>query len=136
MTKRYLISASILGATGELRGSFGTNLLYDHIDDAHMFQFVTAVVYQMFTAIILLAIAFMNRYVVRAYLNSIFFLFVIGTVLFSFPMYLMSISEITGQELAFLWPITRIGVAVIFVGWIVLFFAGVNYKHKKRIGKK
>jgi len=136
MTQRFLITSSVMGSTAVLLGTFGTNILYDHIDNVHMFQFVTGFAFQMFTAIILLAIAFMNRYVVRAYLNAIYFLFLIGTTLFSLPMYLMSIAEITGEKLAFMWPITRIGVVVMFFGWVVLFFAGLKYKHKKRIGKK
>jgi len=125
-----------MGSTAVLLGTFGTNILYDHIDSAHMFQFVTAVVFQMFTALILLSVSFMNRYVVRAYLNAVYFLFVIGAALFSLPMYMMSMSEITGEKLAFMWPITRIGVVVMFFGWVVLFFSGIKYKHKKRIGKK
>ncbi len=136
MTQRLLITSSVMGSTAVLLGTFGTNILYDHIDSVHMFQFVTGFAFQMFTAIVLLAIAFMNRYVVRAYLNAIYFLFVIGTALFSIPMYLISIYEITGEKLAFLWPITRVGVVVISMGWAVLFFAGLKYKHKKRIGKK
>jgi len=136
MTQRFLITSSVMGSTATLLGTFGTNILYDHIDNVHMFQFVTGFAFQMLTAIILLAIAFMNRYVVRRYLNAIYFLFVIGTAFFSLPMYLISVYQITGEKLTFLWPISRIGVVLIFMAWAVLFFAGLKYKHKKRISKK
>jgi len=96
MTKQFLITASVLGSTTVILDAVGSFILKGNISESHLQEFNTGVLNQMFYTVVLLAITFMNRYVVRAYLRSMYYLFLIGVILFSVPMYLTSITELTG----------------------------------------
>lgn len=135
MTKTFLITASILGSTSVILGAFGAHILAGNISELHLQEFNTGVNYQMFYTAVLLAITFMNRYMVRSFLNATYYLFLIGVILFSVPMYLLSLTELTGGAFGFLSPFPPIGALLLIIGWIVLFFAGLTYKHKKQTSK-
>ena len=135
MTKKYLITIGILGATTVIMGAFGSHLLNGNISAAKLETWDTAVHYQMFHALALLSITFMNRYLKRAYLNIIYYLFVIGIIFFSGSLYILSLSELTGLGLGPLGYITPIGGLLLIIGWAYLILAGVNYEHHKRSNK-
>lgn len=135
MTKRFLITASVMGATSVLVGTIGSLVLSGNVDAENMDQLNNGLLFQVFNTVVILAITFMNRYVVRAYINAIYFLFVFGTALYSIPLYLLSLSDLTGNIFSALTPAIPIGALLIFSGWIVLFFSGLSYKHKKRTSK-
>ena len=135
MTKQFLITASVLGATAVILDAVGSFILKGNISESHLQEFNTGVLNQMFYTVVLLAITFMNRYVVRAYLRSMYYLFLIGVILFSVPMYLTSITELTGGAFSGLSAFPPFGSLVMIAGWIVLFIAGVTYKHKKQTSK-
>ena len=135
MTKRYLVTIGILGAITVIMGAFGSHLLNGHISAAKLETWDTAVHYQMFHTLALLSITFMNRYLKRAYLNVIYFMFVIGVAFFSGSLYILSISELTGLGLGPLGYITPIGGLLLIIGWGYLILAGLNYEHHKRSHK-
>lgn len=135
MTQRFLITSGIMGVTTVILGAAGSHVLEGNISAHHLSQFNSGLIFQMFNTVVLLAITFMNRYVVRSFLNAIYFLFVIGTALFSIPLYLFSITELTGDIFGFLSAAPPIGALLMIAGWITLFLAGLSYKHKKRSSK-
>ncbi len=137
MTKRFLITIGIMGAFSVLLGAVGAHILYGNIPEKHMIMFNTANEFLMYHSLALLGLAllglaFMNRYVGRSYLNTIYFLFVIGTVLFSGTLLMISLKEVIGFNLDTLGKLTPVGGLLLIIGWIVIIFAGITYKHKKR----
>lgn len=136
MTKRYLISIGILGATSVILGAFGSHFLRNHISAGSMEIFKTGLQYQMYHTLALLALTFINRYVSRSYLNYIYYFFTIGIVLFSGSLYLLSTGELFGFDFGFLGPVTPFGGVLLILGWITLIVAGFNYEHKKRSHKR
>ncbi len=132
MTKRFLITIGIMGALGIIFGLIGTLVLTGNISEKNLGIYDTANEFLMFHALALLGLAFMNRYVSRSYLNTIYYLFVIGIVLFSGILFVTSVKELTGFSIGSLRMLIPFGGILLFSGWITLIFSGISYTHKKK----
>jgi uncharacterized membrane protein YgdD (TMEM256/DUF423 family) len=132
MTKRFLITVGLMGALSVILGSFGAHILSGNIPEKDLHLFNVANDYLMFHTLALLGLAFMNRYVSRSYLNIIYYLFVIGVILFSGTIFISSLKELTGFSPGGLSKLTPIGGLLMVAGWITVLLSGVNYQHKKR----
>ncbi len=132
MTKRFLITVGLMGAVSVLLGTFGAHILSGNIPQIDLDLFDVANEYLMFHTVALLGLAFMNRYVSRSYLNIIYYLFVIGVILFSGTIFIGSLKELTGFSLGGLSKLTPIGGLLLVAGWITIILSGLNYHHKKR----
>lgn len=132
MTKRFLITVGILGVISIILGAFGSHLLNGKISDENMRIFDTALTYQIYHTVALLSLTFMNRYLSRSYLELIYYFFVVGIVLFSGSLYVLSTSEVTNIIIGFMGFLTPIGGISLALGWMVVIFVGVTYQHKKR----
>ncbi len=131
MTKRFIITVGIMGVLSIIMGAFGAHIISGKISEKYMDIYNTGTDYLMFHALALLALTFMNRYISRAYLNTIYYFFVIGVVLFSGSLLVISLSELTGMGIGSLGILTPIGGLLLIIGWIILIFAGASYSHKK-----
>ncbi|MFK5854639.1 MAG: DUF423 domain-containing protein [Bacteroidota bacterium] len=131
MTKRFLVTVGIMGALSVILGAFGTHILSGNISEKYMSTYSTANEYLMFHALALLGLSFLNRYLSRSYLNTIYYFFTIGIVLFSGSLFIISLKELTGFGVGSLGILTPIGGLLLMAGWITLIFAGVSYKHSK-----
>jgi uncharacterized membrane protein YgdD (TMEM256/DUF423 family) len=132
MTKRYLITTSILGMWGIVMGILFTQIFSGEISPASQGKYLFAIVFHLIHVVAMLAITFMNRFVARAYLNIIYYLFTAGILLYSGSLYLISTEELTNIILGFMGTLTPLGGLSLVIGWGVLLFTGVTYKHKKR----
>lgn len=132
MTKRFLITVGIMGSLGIMAGLFGMLVLRGNISEEYLNIFEVATEFLMYHTIALLALAIMNRYLSRSYLNTIYYLFVIGIILFSLPLYIQSLKELSGFNPGSLNTLMIFGGILLFIGWITLIFSGVNYTHKKK----
>lgn len=117
--KGVLMAAAILGATGVILGALGAHALEKVLPAESLESFITGVRYQMYHALALLALAFAPKEM-RA-VKTVATLWIIGTVLFSLSIYLLSTSSITGTALSWLGPVTPVGGLLLITGWIVLF---------------
>ena len=135
MTKQFLVTAGIMGTTAVVAGAVGALVLEGNISQPYLNHFNSGLLFQAFTTVALLAVTFMNRYVVRAYLNAMYYLWVLGVALYSIPMYLLSLKELTGSVFSALGSAPVIGALLMASGWITLFAAGLSYHHKKRSNK-
>lgn len=88
--------------------------------------------YQMTHTLALLAITFMNRYIKRSHTEVIYYLFVIGVILFSGTIYINSISELTGLSIGIFKYVTPLGGLLLVAGWFYIILTGITYQHKKR----
>lgn len=132
MTKQILITVGISGALSVILGAFGSHLLNGNISDAKLSNWDIAVMYQMTHTLALLAITFMNRYIKRSHTEVIYYLFVIGVILFSGTIYINSISELTGLSIGIFKYVTPLGGLLLVAGWFYIILTGITYQHKKR----
>lgn len=119
MEQTVLIIAGIYGALAVVLGAFGAHLLKDKFTKDLLNSFETGVRYQLFHALVLLVIGFnLNLDSILAQRSA--WLFILGTFLFSFSIYGLCFSSISGKKLKFLGPVTPIGGLCLIIAWILL----------------
>jgi uncharacterized membrane protein YgdD (TMEM256/DUF423 family) len=132
MTKRYLITVSVLGIWGIIMGFLYVQLFSGDLSSGNQGKYLTGLVFHLLHTVALLSITFMNRYVSRSNLDIVYYLFTLGIVAFSGALYVTSTEELTNIILGFMKLFIPVGTLLLIAGWMILLFTGVTYKHKKR----
>ena len=99
-------------------GAFTTHFLKDYLDDSELNSFETGIRYMMYNGLSMLIIS-------RLEISKnfwIFRLFLWGTILFSFSIFLLSLQKIFSINLSFLGPITPVGGALLILGWTIIIY--------------
>jgi len=117
-SKSILTTAGILGAIAVILGALGAHALKELLTEAQVNSFNTAVRYQMWHALALLALALLADKVKGS--KGIFWSWLIGVILFSGSIYLLNLDELIGLDLGFLGPITPLGGLAMILGWVLL----------------
>ena len=122
MTTNNFIRISIFFAlTAVIFGAIGAHYLKDLITSSQLTSFKTGVKYQFFHALAILLIS-LNKDKFNTHVKkSLFFLF-IGTLLFSFSIYLLALKDLLLISFQYLALITPIGGLLLIIGWFLLFF--------------
>lgn len=121
-----MATAALLGMTAVMLGAFGAHGLKSVLEPQQIATFETGVRYQMYHAILLLFVGLAGlRDSVK---RTLFYLILIGTILFSGSIYLLSTSTITGLPTSGIGIITPIGGLLLIVGWLVLFIGFIRKK--------
>ncbi len=134
MKNIFLFIAGLFGATGVAFGALGAHALkmkmHEGIITADQLSgFETATKYQLFHAIVLLVIYFMNKDKQYKLFNAAGYLFVIGIILFSGSLYLLTTRNLTGiGGLSILGPITPIGGVALIAAWVCVAIQGLKMK--------
>lgn len=118
MSKSSLVSAGILGGTAVILGAMGAHALKTVLQAEQIQSFETAVRYQMWHAIALLALANYGDKI--KHIRLISRLWIIGVILFSGSIYLLNLDELLHLNLSFLGPITPLGGLGMIAGWVLL----------------
>ncbi|MBM3185044.1 MAG: DUF423 domain-containing protein [Bacteroidetes bacterium] len=118
MEKRYVIFGSILFCLAIILGAFGAHALRDIIPTDKLNSFEVGVRYQMFQALAILLLSITSKSFDFS-LNRIILLMSIGISLFSFSIYLLSLSSLLPFSFKFLGPITPIGGLILIISWII-----------------
>lgn len=101
-------------------GAFGAHLLSDMLSNDALQSFEVGVRYQFFHGLALLFLSLTSNS--QKFTNRAARLFIVGTLLFSISIYLLSMSSMysdTGLP-AILGPVTPIGGLMLILGWISL----------------
>ena len=113
------VMGALLGFLGVLFGAFGAHYLKGKLKDSQLQAFETGVRYQLLHAVLLLVLSFnlsftsdVENYIVKAIL--------IGTLLFSFSIYGLVLSDGFGKKWRFLGPVTPLGGVLLLAGWALL----------------
>jgi len=117
-----IITASLFGLTSVIFGAFGAHALKKILNKDQLNSFETGVRYQMYHAIVLLAIGFSDNKIE----SYIYWCFTLGIILFSFSIYGLVISDSKGKKLKILGPITPIGGLLLASAWAMLLFKFLN----------
>jgi uncharacterized membrane protein YgdD (TMEM256/DUF423 family) len=121
MSKIFLMIAAFSGALCVILGAFGAHALKQRLPVDQLAVFETGVRYQFFHTIALIAVAILISKDENSLLKISGFAFIIGIVLFSGSLYLLSIRSLIGFEMKWLGPVTPLGGIVLSAGWIYLF---------------
>ncbi|WP_277586895.1 DUF423 domain-containing protein [Psychrobacillus antarcticus] len=123
--KFFIIAGAINGLLSVALGAFGAHLLEGKVADKYLATWGTAVQYQMFHALALIAIGILMSSKILgpvSSLNTAGYLLLAGIVIFSGSLYVLSLTGIS-----ILGAITPIGGVAFLAGWVMLIVATVKY---------
>jgi uncharacterized membrane protein YgdD (TMEM256/DUF423 family) len=127
MDRKMILAGSFLGSTAIILGAFGAHALKVRLSIDQLTSFETGVKYQMYHALFLLVLSF-NLNITEQVKKTLFYIVILGVVLFSGSIYLLSTQTILELELKFLGPITPVGGLLLIVSWLVLFVYFIKKK--------
>ena len=116
------VLGSLFGLLAVVFGAFGAHALKKSLSDDQLKSFETGVKYQMYHAILLLVLSF-NLNLDTPVQQYMVYCFIIGTLLFSFSIYLLVIGKSKGKSMKFLGPVTPMGGLLLVFGWGLLFYS-------------
>ena len=121
MEKKIFVSAAMLGLIAVILGAFAAHGLRSALSVLSLESFQTGVRYQMYHAFFLFVVGLLPQ-LTLAQKSRLFWLTIIGVVLFSGSIYLLSSNTLTPIDFGFLGPITPIGGLFLISAWVVLFY--------------
>lgn len=124
MNKNIMAWGATFALTAVILGAFGAHALKKLLSINQLASFETGIRYQMFHGIVLLIIGISNDKINKTAIISK--LFISGTILFSFSIYLLNIQDLICTSLSFLGPVTPIGGALLIAGWFCLLLSLLN----------
>ncbi len=120
MVRKLILAGAVLGMTGIILGAFGAHALKKVLDASQLVSFETGVRYQIYHAIFLLVVANIGTLSPKA-AARIFYLTIIGVILFSGSIYLLSTQSVIGMPMSRIGFITPIGGTLLIIAWLQLF---------------
>ncbi|MEK5040008.1 DUF423 domain-containing protein [Sporosarcina sp. FSL K6-3457] len=121
----FIIAGAVNAAIAVAFGAFGAHALKEKLSEHYLAIWETAVQYQMFHAIGLLAVGILmssSLFGASPQLTWAGYLLLAGTIIFSGSLYVLSLSGI-----GILGAITPIGGVAFIAGWVMLIIAAVKY---------
>lgn len=122
--KTIIAWAAALACIAVIFGALGAHALKARLEPDSLKSFETAVRYQAWHALALLALG-LSGYPLKR-IKGIVIFWILGVFLFSGSIYLLSTSAISQLNLSFLGPITPIGGLCFIIGWIILFSSAIR----------
>ncbi len=124
MKNRNLTAGAIFGLLSVILGAFGAHLIRDHIELRQYDAYQTAIFYMFIHALALLWISQSSLCAERK--NRIGLGWMLGVLLFSGSIILLSTQGLTHFQVAFLGPVTPIGGMLLILAWGYLVFASYS----------
>lgn len=130
MNKALLVTATILGITGIILGAFAAHGLKELVSSESIQTFETGVKYQMYHAIFLLIIG-TSQIVPQKYKRIIFWLTLLGILMFSGSIYGLATNSLIGFDFKTIGFVTPIGGLFLIGAWTVLLINFITLKTDK-----
>lgn len=125
LQKQFIQTGGAFAGLAVIMGAFGSHALKDVLEPVNLEIYETGVRYQFYHALALLAIGFGLRRVKDDVAKIVFAAFVIGVVLFSGSLYLLSTSRLWAeQKIRWFGAITPVGGVSFIIGWAYLVWKG------------
>ncbi len=118
----FVAVGAAFGILAIILGAFGAHALKKVLSAEKLASFEVGVRYQIYSAIFLLILGY-NANLELSAIRWAFYLVTIGTILFSFSIYLLSLSEYLKKNFKFLGPITPLGGLLMIIGWSCLLWS-------------
>lgn len=129
MQRKLLILGSILGFVAVILGAFGAHGLKQFLSAESLVSFETGVRYQFYHAFLSMLIANTSIFSSKTK-NIVFWLLLLGVVLFSGSIYLLTTSTLTGVSFKSFAFLTPIGGVFLISAWFVLLFNLLKMREK------
>lgn len=123
MIRSFLLLAGFFGLTGVALGAFAAHGLKSRLGADYLAVFQTGVHYQLIHALALIGVSLLALHVPSRLLGAAGGLFVLGIVLFSGSLYLLTLTGIGKLGI-----ITPFGGTAFLAGWICLILAVWNLR--------
>lgn len=119
-----LVFGATYGMLSVILGAFGAHALKKILSVERLESFETGVRYQMYAAFFLLIVGYILKFDTSSQ-KWISILMIVGTILFSFSIYGLSLQDYLGANLKFLGPITPLGGLFMILSWgmLIWYFA-------------
>lgn len=127
MNKITVIWGVIFAALGVVFGAFGAHTLKSTVSVDALATFEVGVRYQMYHALALLAIGLTGFLTTKIQKKTTLF-FVVGIVLFSGSIYLLSLKEILSFDPGVIGFVTPIGGTFFIIGWVYFLIQLIKLK--------
>jgi len=127
MNKKILLTAAFFGLLSVVFGAFGAHGLKSLISFEALQSFETGVRYQMYHSLLLLFVG-SSSYVKPKNKNAIFYLILIGIILFSGSIYGLATNELTSFNFKTIALITPIGGLLLIAAWLVMLIGIIRNK--------
>ncbi|MEM1337704.1 MAG: DUF423 domain-containing protein [Bacteroidota bacterium] len=122
MNKTILITGLLFGLLAVVLGAFGAHSLKKVLTVEALNSFETGVKYQMYHALFLILLGGIVT-VPEHTKKVVFYLIVLGIVLFSFSIYFLATNKLTAFDFRKIGFITPIGGLLLISGWAYLLFS-------------
>lgn len=129
MDKRFLIAGSSFGLISIIIGAFGAHALQSVLDQTQLNTFETGVKYQMYHALLLMFLGLFNVKKSRSKI-VIFWLLVIGTILFSWSIFGLATNSLTGFNFKTIAILTPVGGTLLIISWALIFYKALTLKNQ------
>lgn len=127
--KSMFLTIGILGALAVVLGAFGAHTLKELISEARLLAYKTGIQYHFYHVLAMCAVAAFYTQRPSKKLVYAFRFFLIGIILFSGSLYLLSTQEVLGLSMKWAGPVTPIGGLAFILGWI---FILLSYNSKEQ----
>ncbi len=127
MNKTILITGLIIGLLAVILGAFGAHGLKRVIGPEEINTFETGIKYQMYHALFLILLSMLPD-VTSGTRNIVFYLVVVGLILFSGSIYFLATNALTSFNFKKIGFITPIGGMLLIAGWGYLAFSVLTKK--------
>ncbi len=119
MNRTILVTGIFFGTLAVMLGAFAAHGLGKLVAADAMQTFDVGVKYQMYHALFLLVLGSMEQLSERSK-KVVFYFIIVGTVLFSFSIYLLATNSLTDFDFKTIGFVTPIGGTLLILGWIIL----------------
>lgn len=127
MDKKIISTGAIFGVIAIILGAFGAHALKKILSVEQLYTFETGVRYQMYHALFLIFIGTIKDVSQKAK-KSIYYLVLLGVILFSGSIYLLATNNLTTFDFKRIGFVTPIGGALLILAWGVFLFQFVKKK--------
>ena len=127
MNKRIIITAALFGLIAVILGAFGAHTLKAWLSAEQIAIWDKGVTYQFYHTFAMLYLSTFARYKNKL-INISYFCFLVGIILFSGSLYVLSTSALIGIRPEQIGFITPVGGLFFILGWIMLFLAAIKDK--------
>lgn len=129
MERKFFITGSVFGLLAVLFGAFGAHGLKELVPAESVASFETGVRYQMYHAFLLLILGSLSRLSLK-YQKSVFYLILLGVILFSGSIYLLALNSLTNFDFRVIALLTPIGGSLLITGWAIILLSFLKLKNK------
>jgi uncharacterized membrane protein YgdD (TMEM256/DUF423 family) len=127
INKNIVVTVAILGAFTIMIGAFGAHGLKELISEKSLVSFETGVRYQMYHVIVMLILGVSTGISPKTQ-KWVFRFFIIGILLFSGSIYLLTLNEFLPFDAKTIAFVTPIGGFLLIIGWLRLAYGVIVNK--------